>query len=217
MCEASLTRLQTDCIDVYQMHHVDRDTPWDEIWEAMETLRSQGKIIYVGSSNFAGWHIAQAQEAAKAHRVLGLVSEQSKYSLLVRAIEREVLPAAREYGLGVMAWSPLSGGALGGILAMESEGGLNGQRVPRVFLEKHRAQLEKYEELCVEVGASPAHVALAWLLSRPDVTCPIIGPVSVDQLDDAVRSRELRLDETTLERLDRIFPGYRTAPEDYAW
>jgi NDP-hexose 2,3-enoyl reductase len=216
-CDASLRRLQTDYIDLYQMHHIDRDTSWDEIWEAMEVLRTQGKILYIGSSNFAGWHIAQAQEAARARNFLGLVSEQSIYSLVKRDIEREVLPAAREYGLGVMTWSPLARGLLGGILAFEDEGGLRGSRVADESLEKHRAQVEQYERLCTEIGSLPARVALAWLLRRPGVTCPIIGPVSRDQLDDAVQALEVNLDDTALRRLDEIFPGYQTAPEDYAW
>src|ERR1041385_358568 len=114
-CEASLKRLQTDHIDLYQMHHIDRDTPWDEIWEAMETLVAQGKVVYVGSSNFAGWHIAKANEAAKSRNFLGLVSEQSLYNLMSRTVELEVLPACRDYGLGVIPWSPLAGGILGGI------------------------------------------------------------------------------------------------------
>ena len=104
------------------MHHVDRATPWDEIWEAMETLRHQGKILYVGSSNFAGWHIAKAQAAAERRHFLGLVSEQSIYNLLVRDTEREVLPAAQDYGLGVIAWSPLAGGLLGGVVRKERQG-----------------------------------------------------------------------------------------------
>jgi aryl-alcohol dehydrogenase-like predicted oxidoreductase len=216
-CDDSLTRLRTDHIDVYQMHHIDRLTPWDEIWEAMEVLRRQGKILYVGSSNFAGWHIAQAQEAARARHFLGLVSEQSKYSLVTRDIEREVLPAARQYGVGLMIWSPLARGLLGGILALEKQGGLHGNRVAPEALEKYRPQLQRYESLCAELGAPPAHVALAWLLSRPGVTCPVIGPVSVDQLDDIVRCLDVRLDDEALARLDEIFPGYKTAPEDYAW
>ncbi len=97
-CDLSLQRLQTDYIDLYQMHHIDRDTPFDEIWEAMGVLRAQGKILYVGSSNFAGWHIARAQEAATARHFLGLVSEQSLYNLVTRDIEREVIPAARSRG-----------------------------------------------------------------------------------------------------------------------
>ena len=108
-CDASLRRMQTDHIDLYQMHHIDRTAPWDEVWQAMDTLVQQGKVIYVGSSNFAGWHIAQANEAAKARGTFGLVSEQSLYNLLVRTVELEVLPACREYGVGVIPWSPLVG------------------------------------------------------------------------------------------------------------
>jgi len=216
-CDASLKRLQTDYIDLYQMHHVDRGTPWDEIWEAMEVLRAQGKILYVGSSNFAGWNIAQAQEEARARHLLGLVSEQSIYSLVTRDIEREVIPAARAYGVGILVWSPLQRGLLGGILATEGQGGPKGHRVSPEVLARWRPQLERYERLCAELGASPALVALAWLLSRPGVTCPIIGPVTVDQLDENIGALDLELDPGVLARLDEIFPGYRTAPEDYAW
>src|SRR6185503_3821918 len=113
-CEASLRRLQTDHIDLYQMHHVDRSTPWDEIWQAMELLVQQGKVLYVGSSNFAGWHITRANEAARSRHFLGLVSEQCKYSLLTRIPEMEVLPACETYGLGVIPYSPLAGGLLAG-------------------------------------------------------------------------------------------------------
>ena len=115
-CEASLKRLQTDHIELYQMHHIDRTAPWDEIWQAMETLVYKGKIIYIGSSNFAGWHIAQAQEIASKRHFLGLVSEQSLYNLNARTIELEVIPACKEYGLGIIHWSPLAGGLLGGVL-----------------------------------------------------------------------------------------------------
>ena len=216
-CDASLARLQTDYIDLYQMHHIDRETPWDEIWEAMETLRAQGKILYVGSSNFAGWHIAQAQEAARSRHFLGLVSEQSKYNLATRDIEREVLPAAQAYGVGMMIWSPLQRGLLGGILGKEGDGGLQGHRVSDESLTLFRPQLVRYEALCAELGVPPAHVALAWLLTRPGVTCPIIGPVTGAQLDDLVKCLDVRLEDDVLGELDEIFPGYRTSPEDYAW
>jgi NDP-hexose 2,3-enoyl reductase len=216
-CDASLERLQTDYIDLYQMHHIDRDTPFDEIWEAMEVLRAQGKIIYVGSSNFAGWHIAQAQEAAKARHILGLVSEQSLYNLVTRDIEREVIPAAQSYGVGVLPWSPLGRGMLAGILAQESHGGLHGNRVKPEALERYRPQLERYEELCRELGVPPERIALAWVLSRPGVTSAIVGPVTTEQLDGAVQALDLRLDDDVLGTLDDIFPGFRTAPEDYAW
>jgi NDP-hexose C3-ketoreductase / dTDP-4-oxo-2-deoxy-alpha-D-pentos-2-ene 2,3-reductase len=216
-CDASLRRLQTDYIDLYQMHHVDRATPWDEIWEAMTVLRDQGKILYVGSSNFAGWHIAKAQEAAKARGFLGLVSEQSIYNLLTRDVELEVLPAAQDYGLGVIPWSPLHGGLLGGLVRKEREGHRRLEGRAKDALEEHRSQLEAYEDLCAELGAEPAHVGLAWLLSRPAVTAPIVGPRTLEQLDGALLALEVDLDDKSLARLDEIFPGHKTAPEDYAW
>jgi aryl-alcohol dehydrogenase-like predicted oxidoreductase len=178
-CEGSLRRLKTDHIDIYQMHHIDLDTPWDEIWQAMETLVRQGKVIYVGSSNFAGWNIAQAQEAARARHFQGLVSEQSLYNLLERRIEMEVLPAAREYGLGIVPWSPLMRGALGGILRKQREGRSASQQTQGI-LTKHRAQIERYEALCDELGSHPADVGIAWLLKQPGVTAPIIGPRTIE-------------------------------------
>jgi aryl-alcohol dehydrogenase-like predicted oxidoreductase len=199
------------------MHHVDRDTPWEEIWEAMETLRAQGKILYVGSSNFAGWHLAAAQEAAKQRHFLGLVSEQSLYNLTERAIELEVLPAARHYGLGVIPWSPLHGGLLGGVLRKEAEGRRRTQGRAKEMLESKREQIQAYEDLCDELGHDPAHVALAWLLAQDGVTGPIIGPRTMEQLDSALGALEVTLDDKTLARLDEIWPGHKTAPEDYAW
>jgi aryl-alcohol dehydrogenase-like predicted oxidoreductase len=216
-CDESLTRLQTDHLDLYQMHHVDRDTPWEEIWEAYETLRSQGKILYAGSSNFAGWHIAAAQEAAKRRGFFGLVSEQSFYNLAMRDIELEVLPAARHYGVGVIPWSPLNGGLLGGVLRKEAEGKRRTQGRSKEFLDAHRDQVQAYEDFCGELGHDPATVALAWLLSRNGVTGPIIGPRTADQLAHAVGALDVHLDEATLARLDEIWPGHRSAPEDYAW
>jgi NDP-hexose C3-ketoreductase / dTDP-4-oxo-2-deoxy-alpha-D-pentos-2-ene 2,3-reductase len=212
-CDASLRRLQTDHIDLYQMHHIDRDTPWDEISEAMEVLRFQGKIIYVGSSNFAGWHIAQAQEIARTQHRFGLVSEQSIYNLATRDIELEVLPAARAYGLGVLAWSPLHRGMLTGVLQHQRAA----TRYQQDDLDRHRPALVRYEDLCRKIGAPPAEVALAWLLTRPGLTAPVIGPSEVDHLTSAVRALDLRLDDDVLERLDAIFPGRKPAPEQYAF
>ncbi len=217
-CEASLHRLQTDYIDVYQMHHVDRTAPWDEIWQAMDTLVQQGKIIYVGSSNFAGWHITQANERAKARGSLGLVSEQSHYNLLVRTVELEVLPACRDYGVGVIPWSPLSGGLLGGVLNNESSSRRQSSLALK-RIEKVRPQLEKWEGLCAELGEPPAAVALAWLLHQDGVTCPIIGPRTMEQFEGAsLRALDVSLDEATLATIDSIFPGPGgTAPEAYSW
>jgi aryl-alcohol dehydrogenase-like predicted oxidoreductase len=219
-CDASLRRLRTDHIDLYQMHHIDRDTMWDEIWQAMEVLVAQGKIIYVGSSNFAAWHIAQANDTAAARGFFGLVSEQSIYNLLTRQIELEVLPAAIEYGVGVIPWSPLEGGLLGGVLRKERSAGAGRRRLAgraRETLEQNREQIAGYEDLCDELGEEPANVALAWLLHREGVTGPIIGPRTLAQLDDAQRAVTLELDDDMLKRLDDLFPGYRSAPEHYAW
>jgi aryl-alcohol dehydrogenase-like predicted oxidoreductase len=216
-CDASLKRLQPDFIDVYQMHHVDRDTPWEEIWEAFESLRQQGKILYAGSSNFAGWHIAKAQETAHRRSYNGLISEQSIYNLLVRDVEREVLPAALDYGVGVIPWSPLQGGLLGGVVRKEREGSRRHSGRALESLEANRPKLEAYEDLCETLGEEPAHVGLAWLLAQPAVTAPIIGPRTLDQLEGTLRALEIELSDKTLAQLDEIFPGHKTAPEDYAW
>jgi len=212
-CDDSLRRLQTDYIDLYQLHHVDRNTSWDEIWDAMDVLRTQGKILYVGTSNFAGWHLAQGQETARTRNRLGLVSEQSIYNLVTRDIEREVIPAAQAYGMAVLAWSPLHRGMLAGILQSE----VAATRYKPEHLAKHRQQLERYESLCKEIGTAPAQVALAWLLSRPGLTCPVIGPQSIKDLDSAIAAIDINLDEATLGALDEIFPGYQPSPEGYAW
>jgi aryl-alcohol dehydrogenase-like predicted oxidoreductase len=216
-CEGSLRRLQTDHIDLYQMHHVDRNTPFDEIWEAMEVLVQQGKVLYVGSSNFAGWHIAQAQEKADARHFLGLVNEQSIYNLAVRDVEREVIPAVQAYGLGLSVWSPLHRGILSGILAQEKAGVPRSPRISAGQLDRLRPQLTEYEKLCADLGHPPPRVALAWLLQRPGVTSAVVGPNTTEQLDGTAAALDLHLDDQTLTRLDEIFPGYRTAPEDYAW
>jgi aryl-alcohol dehydrogenase-like predicted oxidoreductase len=216
-CEESLRRMQTDHIDLYQMHHIDRQTPWEEIWQAMEQLVREGKVIYVGSSNFAGWHISQAQCEARARNFMGLVSEQSLYNLRDRMIELEVIPACRQYGLGLIPWSPLAGGLLGGIIQKEAEGRRASEQA-RKALEKHQDEARQYENLCREVGEKPADLALAWLLNNPVVTAPIIGPRTMDQLTGSLRALEITLDDDLLARLNKIWPGPGgEAPEAYAW
>jgi aryl-alcohol dehydrogenase-like predicted oxidoreductase len=216
-CEESLRRMQTDVIDLYQMHHVDRASPWDEIWQAMETLVRQGKVIYVGSSNFAGWHIAQANEAARARHFLGLVSEQSLYNLVDRTIELEVVPACKAYGLGLIPWSPLKGGILGGVLKKQAEGRRSSDMAQKA-IAKHGAALERYEALCERISVPPGDVALAWLLANPQVTAPIVGPRTMEQLEAAMRSLDVKLEDGVLKELDAIFPGPGgPAPEAYAW
>ena len=215
--EASLRRLQTDYVDLYQFHHVDRNTPWDEIWQAIEVAVQAGKILYAGSSNFAGWHIGDAQAAAARRNLMGLVSEQSLYNLLVRDIELEVVPAAERYGVGIIPWSPLQGGLLGGVIKQENTGVRRLEGRAAQSLAEHRDQIQAYEDLAEQVGAEPGTLALAWLLTRPAVTAPIIGPRTSDQLDSALAALKLSLSTEQLSRLDDIFPGRKTAPEDYAW
>jgi NDP-hexose C3-ketoreductase / dTDP-4-oxo-2-deoxy-alpha-D-pentos-2-ene 2,3-reductase len=221
-CDDSLRRLQTDWIDLYQMHHVSRSTPWQEVWQAMETLVQQGKVLYVGSSNFAGWHLAAAQESAARRNFLGLVSEQCIYNLMTRYVELEVVPAAIQYGLGIIPWSPLHGGLLSGALRKQREGSGSRSAEGRSSsgLETHRDAIEAYEKLAAELGVDAANLALAWLLSRPGVTAPIIGPRTVEQLDSSLRALEATLDDATLARLDELFPPVGNGgpgPEAWAW
>ena len=212
----SLRRLKTDYIDVYQMHHIWRDASWDELWEAFEVAIQQGKILYVGSSNFAGWHIAQANEAAKRRNTFGLVSEQSIYHLLNRNIELEVIPASEKYGVGIIPWSPLAGGLLGGVIEKENQGRRAGEGVQKQ-LEANRDKIVAWENLCRDLGEKPADVAIAWMLQNPAISAPIIGPRTQEQLEGQIRSLEINLSEETNKKLDEIFPGKKTAPEDYAW
>ncbi len=216
-CEESLRRLQTDHLDLYQFHHVDRLTPWEEIWQAMEVLVQQGKLLYCGSSNFAGWHIAKAQGAAQARHFMGLVSEQSLYNLDARMIELEVIPACQDYGLGLIPWSPLAGGLLGGVLQKIKEGRRAEEGVQKKIEEK-RPKLEAWEAFCKQTGEKPADVALAWLLTNPVVTAPIIGPRTMEQLTGPLRALKIKLNKGALKKLDEIWPGPGgEAPEAYAW
>ncbi|NMO96081.1 aldo/keto reductase [Paenibacillus lemnae] len=214
--DASLKRLQTDHIELYQMHHSDLSVTWDEMWGAFEVGIAQGKIGYVGSSNFAGWQIAAAQAEAKNRHFLGLISEQHKYSLNCRLPELEVLPAAQHFGLGVIPWSPLDGGLLGRNALKKIEGTRSGGNSDRI--EKHRQQLEQFASLCQELGEPQDVVALAWVASNPAVTAPIIGPRTLEQLEGSLRCLEVTMDESVMKRLDEIFPGPGgSAPKAYAW
>lgn len=216
-CEGSLKRLQTDRIDLYQMHHIDRNCPWDEIWQSFDNLVKQGKVIYVGSSNFAGWDIATACQEASKRGLMGLVSEQSIYHLDNRMIELEVIPACRHYGLGLIPWSPLGGGLLGGALEKVETGRRTDEQFAKQ-VKKKREQLERYENLCRQLGHPPGEVAISWLLHNPVVTAPIIGPRTIEQLESAVRATSIELDQETMRKLEEIFPGPNgEAPVAYAW
>ena len=214
-CEASLKRLNVDHIDLYQMHHIDRAAPAEEIWQAMDQLISQGKITYVGSSNFPGWKIAQMNEKAQARHSLGLVSEQSLYNLVERSAELEVIPACKEYGLGVITWSPLSGG----LLALNDDDG-TGRRQSKSIksaAQSRSDQLSRYGDLCKSIGETPTAVALAWLLNQGGVTSNIIGPGSRAQLASVLHVPTMQISQETLAIIDEIFPPIGTAPEAYAW
>ncbi|MET7810623.1 aldo/keto reductase [Streptomyces sp. NPDC005395] len=218
--DASLKRLRTDHIDLYQFHHIDRATSFDEIWQAIDTLVQQGKVLYAGSSNFPGYKIAQANEtAARRGGTIGLVSEQCLYNLAERRAEMEVIPAAQEYGLGVIPWSPLHGGLLGGVIKKEVQGGrrASGRAADALADPAKRAQIQAYEDLLDKHGVEPGEAALAWLLTRPGVTGPIVGPRTADQLASALRAVELELPDELLTGLDEVFPGTGPAPEAFAW
>lgn len=208
-CEGSLRRLGIDCIDIYQMHHIDRTAPWDEVWQAMDHLVSSGKVRYVGSSNFAGWHIAAAQENALRRNLLGTISHQCLYNLAVRYPELDVLPAAQAYGIGVFAWSPLHGGLLSGVLDKLTAGTAvkSAQGRAQVLLPAVRPLVERYEQYCRGVGANPAEIGLAWVLSRPGILGAVIGPRTPQQLDSALRATEMSLGEDELDDLEKIFPA----------
>ncbi|MEU2548346.1 aldo/keto reductase [Streptomyces roseolus] len=217
--DASLKRLGTDHIDVYQFHHVDRATPFEEVWQAIDVLIQQGKILYAGSSNFPGYKIAQANEAAARRGMVGLVSEQCLYNLYERRAEMEVIPAAQEYGLGVIPWSPLHGGLLGGVLRKETEGKrrTEGRAAETLADPAKRERFQAYEDLLDKHGLAPGEVGLAWLLTRPGVTGPIVGPRTPEQLAGALRALELDLSDELLAELDAIFPGPGPSPEAFAW
>ncbi|MEU9637483.1 aldo/keto reductase [Streptomyces tendae] len=218
--DASLKRLRTDHIDLYQFHHIDRATGFDEIWQAIDTLVQQGKVLYAGSSNFPGYKIAQANEtAARRGGTIGLVSEQCLYNLAERRAEMEVIPAAQDYGLGVIPWSPLHGGLLGGVIRKEVQGGrrASGRAADALADPAKRAQIQAYEDLLDKHGVAPGEAALAWLLTRPGVTGPIVGPRTAEQLASALRAVELELSEELLTGLDEVFPGTGPSPEAFAW
>ncbi len=219
-CEDSLRRMGTDWIDLFQMHHIDRSAPWEEVWQAMEVLVQQGKIRYVGSSNFAGWHLVSAQEAANRRNFLGVVSEQCAYNLVRRHVELELIPAAVAYGIGVLAWSPLHGGLLGGALRKLDDGtavkSAQGRAV--VAMATQRDTIAAYEKLCANLGVDPAEIALAWVLSRPGLTAAVIGPRTPAHLDGAMRALDLRLTDETVAALEELFPPLAGgAPGPEAW
>lgn len=216
-CEESLRRLKTDHIDLYQMHHIHRPTSWEEIWQTMEQLFQSGKIIYNGSSNFAAWHIVEAQLKARSRNYLGIVSEQSLYNLTNRMIELEVIPACKKYGIGIIPWSPLAEGILAGILNTKI-GMRKKTEIVQKILTLVLKQVEDYEKFCLSIDKNPEAVAIAWLLKNPVISSIIIGPRTVSQVNGMIEALQTKLNEEEMLELEKIWPGPGgEAPEAYAW
>jgi aryl-alcohol dehydrogenase-like predicted oxidoreductase len=221
----SLRRLQTDHLDLYQVHHFDRGVALEEFWGTFDRLVAGGDVLYMGTSNFPGWGLAKFQMFARQRGSLGLVSEQTQYNLLNRAPELEVLPAAHDLGIGVLAYMPLAGGLLTGKLRTEE-----GSRTRSVESEygisigPDNTQLAGFSELCRQLGEPEHVVATAWTLQHPAVAAAIVGVRTVRQLEGLERAAALQLDAATRQRLEDLFsinrgrplqPG--PAPEAYAW
>ncbi|HEX3388145.1 MAG TPA: aldo/keto reductase [Streptosporangiaceae bacterium] len=209
-CEASLRRLRTDHIDLYQVHEWDGVTPLEETLEALDLLVRSGKVRYVGCSNYAGWQLLKALGTARLHGLPRFVSQQIYYSLQARDAEYELIPAAVDQGLGVLVWSPLAGGLLSGKYRRDqrpdsgSRHLTNWDEPPVHDQEKLHDTVEVLIGIGAEHGVSAAQVALAWLLRKPAVTSLVIGARTADQLADNLAAAELKLSDTDLERLDKV-------------
>jgi aryl-alcohol dehydrogenase-like predicted oxidoreductase len=222
-CEASLRRLGTDYIDLYQIHRPEPETAIDETLGALTDLIRAGKILYAGSSTYPASQIVQAQWTAQARGRERFVCEQPPYSILVRGIETEILPVAQEYGMGVIPWSPLAGGWLSGRYrkGQEIPSSTRAQRLPHRFdlsLPGNQAKLDAADalaKLAEEAGLSLIHLALAFVLQHPGVTSPIIGPRTMEQLDSQLGAEDVVLTTDILDRIDEIVPpGTNLNPAD---
>lgn len=209
---ASMERLQTEHIELYYMHHIDRNCSFEELWGTFQALFQEGKIDYVGASNFPAWKIVQAQEKAVMRHFLGIAVQQERYSLVARSIESEVLPACKEYGIGVVTWVPLGGGLLAGNVDNMARRKGNSAKI-----KLYENQLRAYSKLCFDAGLKEEDVALAWILNNPIITAPVIGPRTYEQFESSLKALEIKLPSDMLADLDKIFPGPGIAPEAYAW
>lgn len=212
--EDSLRRLQTDHIELYMMHRLDRNVGWDELWDAYYRAYLQGKIDYVGSSCLGAHDLVIAQNAAKERHLMGLVAEQHHYSLLKRQAEMELLPAAEKLGIGIMIWSPRASGRLT-CKSLRNETEANSRTARHVIDDALRVKLTAYSNLCQEYGYKEADVAVAWLLQHSAITCPIIGARTLEHLDCVETIINMQLDDEFNRRLDEIFPGPGIAPDSY--
>jgi aryl-alcohol dehydrogenase-like predicted oxidoreductase len=224
--EASLTRLQTDWIDLYQVHRWDPWTDHQETLGALSDLVAQGKVRYIGSSTYPAAQIVKAQWVAHDRRLRRFVCEQPPYSILVRGIEADVLPACLEHGMGTIAWSPLAGGWLSGRWRKDADE-LTSRRsamIPQRYdlsIPANQAKLEAADalaELAEETGISLIHMALAFVVDHPAVTAAIIGPRTMEQLESQLGAAEVKLDRAVLDRIDEIVPpGTTINPTDAGW
>lgn len=213
---ASLERMKTNHLELYYMHNPPPHATWEELWGVFESLVHSGTVDYIGCSNFAAYQIVLAQwEAARRH-FLGLTVSQTKYNLLSRLPELELLPAARELDLGFLCWSPLQGGMLSGsLLGNVASGQRSGKYVDSLSPQRLQ-QLEAYRALCRDYGQDEATVSMAWLLSRPGVTAPLVGPRTAEQLEDSLKALEWTLPAELDRQLDQLFPGPgASAPKAY--
>jgi len=215
-CEASLRRLQTDYIDLYQIHRPDPQIPIDETLGALDDLVRAGKIRYAGSSTFAAWQLMESVAVSSRKNITRFICEQAPYNLMDRRIERELVPFARTYGFAIIPWSPLAGGLLTGKYRPgqipEDARFSDIKDKPWMARRVNDAALEKaaaFADLCGEANLAPSQAALAWAMQRPGITSPIIGPRSMQQLEDNLRALEITLEESFLEKLDEIFPPGR--------
>lgn len=222
--EDSLRRLNTDHLDLYQIHHIDRRVQVDEFFEIFEGLKSDGSILYLGTSNYPGWALAKLQTEAKYRHSLGIISEQSQYNLLNRLPELEVMPACEALGIGLFPYMPLAGGLLTGKIKT-----MDGTRSKEMEEQYNIAvgsdeRLLKFSKLSGELGEKENVVATAWVLSHPVVSSAIVGIRTLEQLDDLEASVNLTLSDDFIKELNTIFDinnGRRImegpAPEAYAW
>ena len=209
-CEASLRRLKTDHIDLYQVHEWDGQTPLEETLAALDHLVSSGKVRYVGCSNFTGWQVMKALGIARDAGLSAFVSQQVYLSLQERSAEYEIVPSAIDQGLGLLIWSPLAGGLLSGKYRRD-EAAPEGSRLagewsePPVYDEdKLYDTVDVLVEIANEHGVSPARVALAWLLARPGITSVIVGARTDEQLADNLAAADLKLSEQQISRLELV-------------
>ncbi|MBE3598668.1 MAG: aldo/keto reductase [Limnochordaceae bacterium] len=214
--EASLRRLQTEWIDLYQLHRPDPDTPMDETLSALDDLVRQGKVRYIGTSTFPAWQLVQMLWISDRMGFERIVSEQPPYSIFDRRVETELLPACQAHGIGVIPWSPLAGGWLAGRYRRgapipEDARASDPNRRKWMGLDDEKAErrydaVEEIEKLAKQRGVTISQFALAWVMAHPAVTAPIIGPRTLDQLEDNLRAAEIQLSGEEKEQVDRVVP-----------